>query len=37
MRYSLKMMAAGFVIGAGALSAGAAFGDDWVTPRPIGR
>jgi hypothetical protein len=25
------MMAAGFVIGAGALSAGAAFGDDWVT------
>jgi hypothetical protein len=30
-------MAAGFVIGAGALSAGAAFGDDWVTLVDIGK
>ena len=31
MRYSLKTMAGGLVIGAAVLSAGAAFGDDWVT------
>ena len=31
MRYSLKTMAGGLVIGAAVLSAGTAFGDDWLT------
>ena len=37
MRYSLKTMAGGLVIGAAVLSAGAAFGDDWVTMVDTGK